>query len=136
MNALSPPLTVMTTRPSPTIAAALRRRELLQKLEEDRGDLVEVAHSLRGLAAQVQSAQGMLARTAGSLTWVAAAGSAVAFGLWLRDPHRLPTGGVALALAALSLHAVQAWLRPAGSRGVRQHRRLVGPVSPVQPPPR
>ena len=122
-------------------ADAVRRRDLLDKLRDDRQDLVRVAGIARDLAETFEVAQGSLAIMRRALRWLALVGGVAALTVSVRTGRRPP----ALLLAGLSLVLAQRWLshpvrrelagadRPVvvgpGAASVRIH-----PIAPPQPP--
>lgn len=93
---------------SPEDADALRRRELLDKLVDDRSDLKRLAGSVRSIARTVDTAQRTLVLTRQSLRWLLLAGSAVSLGLWLSNTRRSKT----TLLAGISMQVLGRWLEP------------------------
>ena len=96
----------------PTDPEAMRREALLEKLRDDRADMVKVATVVRELAQTVEVAQNTLALTRRSLRWLLLAGSAAALTVWLtngRRPHRA-------LFAGLSMQALHRLLRPGRDR--------------------
>ena len=107
----SPPASVRVTNASPPAVHdvdAVRRRELLDKLVDDRSDLKRLARSVRTVAQTVDTAQRTLAITRQSLRWLLLAGSAVSLGLWLSNTRRSKT----TLLAGISMQVLSRWLEP------------------------
>lgn len=106
-----PAVTTPTTRvapPEPDDADAVRRRELLEKIVDDRSDLKRLAGSVQSIAHTVDTAQRTLVLTRRSLRWLLLAGSAVSLGLWLSNARR----SKATLLAGVSMHLLGRWLEP------------------------
>lgn len=87
---------------------AIKRRLLLEKLRDDRADLVRVAHTVREIAETVETAQITLAFSRRSLRFLLLAGSAAALTLWLTNGRR----SRAALYACLSMQVVRRWLGP------------------------
>ena len=121
----APPSAPPGTPPSPGAPAqdedAARRRELIDKLRDDRHDLVRVAGIARELAETLEVAQDSLSVLRRGLRWLALVGGVAALTVSVRTGRR-PT---ALLLTGLSLVLVERWL----SHPVR--RELAGAKRPV-----
>lgn len=83
------------------------RRVLLERLRDDRQDLVRVAGAVRELAQTLEIAQSSLAVLRRALGWLALVGGAATLVLSLRHARRRTP---ALLLTGLSLVLVRRWL--------------------------
>lgn len=83
-----------------------RRRALLDRLHDDRQDLVRVAGVVRNLAERFEVAQSSLSMLRRGLHWLALAGGAAALTISVRTGRRTPV----LLLTGLSLYLAQRWL--------------------------
>ena len=117
-----------TASPDLSDPEAVRRRLLLDKVRDDRADMVKVVNAVREIAQTVEVAQSTLAMTRRSIRWLLLAGSAAAFTLWLTNGRR-PRSAL---LAGLSMQAFHRVLRPgAASAPTAPLERLPAPRARV-----
>lgn len=118
----------LTPRPDPLGRMSpdqLARHRLLEKLRDDRADLVLMANKVRDIAQTVETAQATLAFSRRALRFLLLAGSVAAFSLWLSNGRR-PRSAL---LAGVSMHVIRLWLKPAPERGpARTKNRLHAPA--------
>lgn len=93
--------------------ATPERERLLEKLAQDRRELVEVAGRLRGPVRTLEAAQTALVMTRRTIRWMALAGNVLSVAAWIRSGRGRPPLPVIL---GISYGLFQAWSQLGAAR--------------------
>ena len=101
------------------VSDAMKRQLLLEKLRDDRADLIKVATKVREIAETVETAQITLAITRRGLRFVLLAGSVAALTYWITNGRRSHS----TLFAGLSMQVLHRWLKPTRGRAAPSQKK-------------